>query len=65
MKRWLELVAAAAPAVFAWRAGAEWFVAAYSGVDLERTTAQWTWLLVRIVACLAAAVALAWPPPAA
>jgi hypothetical protein len=64
MDRWLDLLFAAALAVFAWRAGAEWFIAWYSGVDPDLTKAQQAWLLARIVACLAAAVALAWPPPA-
>lgn len=65
MQRWVEWCCAAALVVFAWRAGAEWLVAWYSGAEPEPTAAQKAWLLARIVACLGAAVALAWPPPAA
>lgn len=63
MHRALELACAAALLFFAWRAGVEWLVAWHSGAEPEPTAAQKAWLLARVVACLAAAVALAWPPP--
>jgi hypothetical protein len=49
----------------AWRAGAELFIAWYSGFDVDLTAAQKVWITARIAACLLAAVVLVWPPPAA
>ena len=65
MDRWLDWLLAAALAFVAWRAGAEFFIAWYSGVDVELTAAQKAWLAARIGASLLAAVVLVWPPPAA
>ena len=65
MHRWLDWLLAAALAVMAWRAGAELFIAWYSGFDVDLTAAQKVWITARIAACLLAAVALVWPPPAA
>lgn len=65
MDRWLDWLLAAALVVVAWRAGAELFIAWYSGVDPELTAAQKAWLAARVAACLLAAVALVWPAPAA
>lgn len=58
-----EFVLAAVLLACAWRAGAELFVAWYSGVEPPLSAGQRLWSWARVLTCGAAAVALAWPPP--
>lgn len=58
-----EFVLAALLLLCAWRAGAELFLAWYSGVEPPLSASARLWAWSRVLSCSAAAAALVWPVP--